>query len=210
MTDISRRIAERRLQLGLSEEMLARQANMSPTYLSQLFDSSFDFDPGAFLRISAALGLTYQDLLEGPSDPPPGRSEPAGHPGLMHLSAHECWNKMGVRGVGRIALPTQPGPVVLPVNYAVDAGTIVYRTAARGPAAARDGITVSFQVDRIDDDASRGWSVLITGTAKRTEDPATVRRLTEQFAVEPWAGGKRSLWIRIMPHTITGRSIVDR
>ncbi|MFJ9446813.1 pyridoxamine 5'-phosphate oxidase family protein [Kitasatospora sp. NPDC101235] len=53
-------------------------------------------------------------------------------------------------------MPGEPAPAVLPVNYAVDAGAIVYRTAPEGAAASRDGSPISFQVDHIDEHRSRG------------------------------------------------------
>lgn len=204
---IARRIGRRRAALGLSESALATQAGMTPRYFQHLLVQGPDFDPGGFLRIAAALQMTYHELLEGRSDPPPGQSAPAPRPALLRLTTAECWDRLGARGVGRVALPVQPGPAVFPVNYAVEARSILYRTANGGPAAPEAGARVSFQVDRVDDRLSQGWSVLITGVAQHIEHPATVRRLTEHFAVEPWAGGDRPLWIRIEPGEVTGRRI---
>lgn len=180
---------------------------MSPRYLQQLLEAGPDFDPGGLAQIATSLGVTYQELLEGRADPPPGQTGPAPRPVLVHLTTAECWDKLGTRGVGRVALPAQPGPAVLPVNYAVDAGTIVYRTEPRGAAAPETGAAVSFEVDRVDDRTSQAWSVLVTGFAERVEDPATMRHLTERHAAEPWAGGNRPLWIRIRPDTVTGRRV---
>lgn len=204
---IARRISNRRVQLGLSESALATQAGMAPRYLQNLLAAGPDFDPGGFLRVAAVLRMTYQELLEGRIDPPPGQSAPARHPVLVRLTTAECWDRLGTHGVGRIALPVRPGPEVFPVNYAVEARSILFRTAVQGPAAPETGTEVSFQADRIDDRLSQGWSVLITGASERIDDAATVRRLSEQHAAEPWAGGNRPLWIRIEPVTITGRRI---
>lgn len=204
---IAQHISERSTQLGLTAQALATQAGMAPRYLEHLIDAGPGFDPGGFLRLAAALQLTYRELLEGPSDPPPGQSEAAARPVLIHLTAHECWEKLGTHGVGRIALPVHPGPAVFPVNYTVDADTIVYRTDPQGAAAAEAGATVSFQVDRIDDHLSRGWSVLIIGTAEHVDDPDTLQRLAQRPGAEPWAGGNRPLWVRIRPEQITGRRI---
>ncbi|MFI0941704.1 helix-turn-helix domain-containing protein [Streptomyces sp. NPDC021020] len=203
---IVRRIAERRAQLGLSESALSTRAAMSPRYLQHLLDSGPDFDPGGLVRVAAALDLTYQELMEGRRDPPPGQPEAAPRPVLAHLSTDECWDRLGTHGVGRIAVPVQPGPAVLPVNYLVDGGTVVYRTASGGPAAPAPGEGVSFQVDQIDDHLSRGWSVLLTGTAEHVDDPAQTEVLASR-AQEPWAGGDRPLWIRVRPKSVTGRRI---
>ncbi|MDH6121383.1 pyridoxamine 5'-phosphate oxidase family protein [Kitasatospora sp. GAS204B] len=206
-TEVARRIAERSAQLGLSEDQLAKQAGMAPRYLRQLLDAGTDFDPNGLLRVAAALHLTYQELLEGRRDPAPGHSGAPSRPVLLRLTIPECWDKLGTHGVGRIVLPAVPSPLVFPVNYAVDAETVLYRTNPSGGAAAEAGTAVSFQVDRVDDHLSRGWSVLIVGTARHVTDPDTVRRLAGLPGTEPWAGGDRPLWIRVEPDQITGRSV---
>ncbi|MFD0274663.1 helix-turn-helix domain-containing protein [Kitasatospora sp. NPDC127111] len=205
--DVVRRIAERQGRLELTEEALARRAGMAPTYLRLLLTAGTDFDPASLLRIAAALDLTYQELLEGRSDPPPGQGPAPARPALVHLTIPECWDRLGSKGVGRIALPAEPGPIVLPVNYAVDAGTIVYRTDPNGAAAPTPGTTVSFQVDHVDDHLSTGWSVLITGAVEHIDDVDAIQRLETEQRAEPWAGGSRPLWVRIQPDTISGRRI---
>ena len=117
----------------MTEQELALMAGMAPRYLEQVLDAGPGFDPGGFVRIAAALGLTYQELLEGRSDPPPGQTGPGARPVLVRLTSTECWDCLGRHGVGRIALPVEPSPAVFPVNYTVEARTIIYRTAPGGP-----------------------------------------------------------------------------
>ncbi|MFJ2720206.1 pyridoxamine 5'-phosphate oxidase family protein [Streptomyces sp. NPDC087437] len=205
--DLMRRIEVRLAQLGLTEEELAGQAGMSPRYFRHLIASGADFDPGGFLRVAAALGMTYQELLEGRCDAPAGQGGAAQHPVLMKLTTKECWERLGTHGIGRIALPAHPGPGVFPVNYIVDGMTVVYRTDPRGAAVAEPGGEVSFQVDHVDESRSVGWSVLLAGTAEHVTDPEAVQRLAEQSVSEPWAGGVRNLWIRVVPAEISGRRI---
>jgi nitroimidazol reductase NimA-like FMN-containing flavoprotein (pyridoxamine 5'-phosphate oxidase superfamily) len=204
---IARRVAERRAQLGLSESGLSTRAAMSPRYLQHLLDAGPEFDPAGMVRVAAALDLTYQELLEGRRDPPPGQAAKQARPVLAQLSDTECWDKLGTHGVGRIAVPVQQkGPDVLPVNYLVDEGTVVYRTAPGGPAEPAAGEGVSFQVDQIDDHFDHGWSVLLTGTAEPVEGGEEADRLAER-APEPWAGGERPVWVRVRPKSVTGRRI---
>ena len=205
--DPASRVAERLTQLDMSKRELAQKAGMSQKYLEQLVTGEPDFDPAGLVRIAAALGLTRRELLEGRGDQPPGQESAAERPVLARLTETECWDKLGTHGVGRIALPTEPGPAVFPVNYVVDSRTIVYRTAERGAAAPEGGASVSFETDRIDDDLSQGWSVLVTGTAERIEDAAAAERLAERHDLEPWAGGNRPLWVRVRPAQVTGRHI---
>ena len=207
--DLAGRIAERCAALGLSGTDLAARAGMAPRYLHHLVEAGPDFDPGGFLRLAAVLKLTYRELMEGPAEPVHGQGGSAAHPVLVRLSTQECWDLVGGHGIGRLALPSGSGPVVLPVNYVVDAGTIAYRTRP-GAAADTTGDAVSFQVDRTDDRLSRGWSVLFTGAAEHVDDPDDVRRLAGHPGAEPWAGGDRPRWIRLRPATVTGRRVGER
>jgi nitroimidazol reductase NimA-like FMN-containing flavoprotein (pyridoxamine 5'-phosphate oxidase superfamily) len=206
--DLARRIGRRRVQLGLSENALAVQSGMAPRYLQHLLVQGPAFDPGGFMRIASVLGMSYRDLLEGSGDHRAGQGAAARHPVLMRLAAAECWELLGSRGVGHIALPGRSAPTVLPVDYAVEDHSVLYGTDPQGPAAAADGTDVSFQADRIDDRLSEGWSVLVRGTAQHIEDEDAARRLAGQHPAEPWAG-RRTLWIRVEPAEITGRRIAS-
>ncbi|MFE5585547.1 helix-turn-helix domain-containing protein [Kitasatospora sp. NPDC056531] len=205
---IARRIVQRRDQLGLSEGTLAYRANMTPVYLRQLLQTGPEFDPPAFVRIAAALGTAWPELLSGHRpDAPPGQADASRGTLLLHLTEPQCWELIGTHGVGRVGLPVGPAPVVLPVNYVVDARTVVYRTSPRGAAAPAEGSPASFQVDHIDDHRSRGWSVLILGEAHHVDDPDEQQRLSALPGATPWAGGARPLWVRIRPAEVTGRRI---
>ncbi|MFB6891534.1 helix-turn-helix domain-containing protein [Kitasatospora sp. NPDC056327] len=207
--EVARRIAERRDQLGLDDRALANQAAMAPAYLRHLLEVGPAFDAAGFARIAAVLGMTWNELLEGRQDAPPGQSQPSAdaRPLLMHLTEPECWDLLGTHGIGRVGLPATPAPAVYPVNYLVDSRTIVYHTSPRGAAAAPDGSPVSFQTDQIDEHLSAGWSVLMHGTAHHVDDPDEERRLATLPGAVPWAGGDRPLWIRIRPDEVTGRRI---
>ncbi|MBV6700123.1 pyridoxamine 5'-phosphate oxidase family protein [Kitasatospora aureofaciens] len=204
----ARRIAERREQLGLTEAELAQRAAMAPNYFRYLLEAGPGFDPGGFVRIAAALGLSRAELLEGRRDAPPGQGGPGPRPRLLNLTVPECWELVGTHGVGRIGLPVRPGPVVYPVNYVVDDRSFAYRTAARSSTDPGEGAAVSFQVDRIDEYLGRGWSVLVLGTAHHVGAPEEVEHLAGLPGATPWVGD-RPLWVRVRPDTITGRRIVS-
>ncbi|MFE2178975.1 pyridoxamine 5'-phosphate oxidase family protein [Kitasatospora sp. NPDC059462] len=209
-TEVARRIVGRRDELGLDDSSLAHQAAMSPAYFRYLLAAGPAFDPAGFVRIAAALKMTWAELLEDRTDAPPGQSLPpegTPRPLLLHLSEPECWLLVGTHGVGRVGLPGTPAPAVYPVNYAVDGRTIVYHTSPRGAAAAPDGSPVSFQADHIDDRLTEGWSVLMLGAAQHVDDPEEEGRLARLPGSTPWAGGDRPLWVRITPDEVTGRRL---
>ncbi len=126
---------------------------------------------------------------------------------LEELAPSECWAKLSPGGVGRVALSTPDGPLVLPANYRVLDGTVLYRTTADSVLATAAGSRVAFEVDRLDEAFSSGWSVLVTGTAHQVTDPEAVTWFKKHADPRPWAGGQRDTWLRITPTAITGRRI---
>ncbi|WP_344444204.1 helix-turn-helix domain-containing protein [Kitasatospora nipponensis] len=204
---LAARVALRRRQLGLSHDQLATRADMAPRYLTLLTELGGEFDADGLQRLARALETTPQELLEGGGDGPPGQALAAPGQGLRRLGPEESRDRLGSHGVGRVGLATPDGPAVVPVNYTVLGGAIVYRTAPGTVAAAEPGSQVAFEVDQVDDALSRGWSVLVVGTVEHVTEPAAVSRLAEQAAAEPWAGGERHLWVRIHPTRVTGRAI---
>jgi nitroimidazol reductase NimA-like FMN-containing flavoprotein (pyridoxamine 5'-phosphate oxidase superfamily) len=97
---------------------------------------------------------------------------------IEELDEEQCLALIAPGGVGRIAYTSRFGPVVLPVNYALQDGAIVFRTAEHGPLDEdlRTGITgadytVAFEIDNIDLVGRKGWSVLIQGPAHHMTGP---------------------------------------
>ncbi|MGP3915947.1 pyridoxamine 5'-phosphate oxidase family protein [Nonomuraea sp. 10N515B] len=139
-----------------------------------------------------------------------GDSRPAAaEPALEVLDREECLRLVAPGGIGRVAFNGSYGPTVLPVNYKIHEDAIVFRTSYGGPMDQdlRTGlegveIKIGFQVDRIDEARQEGWSVLIQGPAHHVP-PDEV----PDVDVTPWAGGDRPLYIRIVPHQVTGRRI---
>ncbi|ALO92373.1 DNA-binding helix-turn-helix protein [Streptomyces hygroscopicus subsp. limoneus] len=99
------------------------------------------------------------------------------------------------------------GPAVVPVTYEVVDDEIVFRAAPDSVPAAAVGTDVAFEVDRVDEATSQGWSVLVVGPARVVTEPGAVRRLVERAHTEPWAGGEREMWVSIKPTRLTGRRI---
>ncbi|MEU3660646.1 pyridoxamine 5'-phosphate oxidase family protein [Streptomyces sp. NPDC032940] len=206
---VADRIALRRGQLGMSREEMAARAGMSVTYLRQVEELGTGFDPGALMRLAAVLDMPYEELTTGRRDTPPGRGGPAAHPVLARLSEQECWQRLGTHGIGRISYTAgaAEAPVVMPVNFLVDGRSVVYRTDPAGAAAVRVGARVAFETDHIDEAAGLGWSVLVTGTVEHPADPETLEALARRYGSTPWAGGRRDLWIRVVPDRTSGRVI---
>lgn len=126
---------------------------------------------------------------------------------LHELPVDECLCLLAAMSVGRLGLTAPGGPVILPVNYALDGRTVIFRTAEGGKLdAAVGGAPVAFQVDRLQPADESGWSVLVRGTAEVVSDPAELDRARELLA-QPWAPGERQHVVRIRPESVTGRTI---
>ncbi|WP_282699710.1 pyridoxamine 5'-phosphate oxidase family protein [Streptomyces sp. CC219B] len=208
MSDLGRRLALRRARLGLTRREVAARAGMASSYLRYLEEQTVAAPGiGALIRLAEALQTTVTELTGGEAERPPGPGRAAPHPEFTELSPAECRALLATHGVGRLAVPTETGPVVVPVNYTVLDDTIVFRTRLGTTPAQASGCQVAFEVDRIDDAFSSGWSVLVRGYARTVTDPDEASRLDERAYSAPWAGGRRALWVRIEPRTVSGRRI---
>jgi nitroimidazol reductase NimA-like FMN-containing flavoprotein (pyridoxamine 5'-phosphate oxidase superfamily) len=144
---------------------------------------------------------------------PSGPGEPAV---LEKLDEAECLRLISPGGIGRIAFTGRFGPTVLPVNYQLHQGTIVFRTVEDSPTDEdlRTGIAnaeykVAFEIDDFSLAAREGWSVLIQGALHHVESEAE-RASVREAGVEPWAGGSRELYLRVIPSRVTGRRITRK
>ncbi|MFI0723538.1 helix-turn-helix domain-containing protein [Streptomyces sp. NPDC021224] len=206
--DIGRRLALRRRELGLSREQVAERAGIAPEYLRYVEERPFAAPGSTFLlRVAGALDTSVSRLHGADAGLPPGLGEAADAPRLTALDPDECRTLLSDHGIGRVAVTTDDGPAVLPVNYSVVDGAVVFRTERTAAPALAVGHRVAFEVDRADEALSEGWSVLVVGPASAVTDPGAVRGLGARTASAPWAGGGRLLWVRIEPERITGRRI---
>lgn len=206
--DIGRRVAVERHRRRLGRAEAARRARMSPGYLKYLEERPADPSAATLVRLADALGTTVTTLRGGGTDLPPGQGQALLRPRLRDLGPEECRALLSTHGVGRVAVSASDGrPAVVPVNYDVVDGAVVFRTAPNSTPAAAVGTEVAFEVDHIDEATSRGWSVLVVGPASLVTEPGAVRRLTERAHTTPWAGGERQMWVSIRPAHLTGRRI---
>ena len=137
-------------------------------------------------------------------------------PVLEDLDEAECLRLISAGGVGRIAFTGRFGPTVLPVNYRLHEGTIVFRTVEDSPTDEdlRTGIAdaeykVAFEIDDFSMAAREGWSVLIQGALHHVDSEAE-RASVRESGVQPWASGPRELYLRVIPSRITGRRITRK
>ena len=126
--------------------------------------------------------------------------------GLKVLGRAECAALLGTQRIGRVGLAT-PEPLVLPVEYALLDGDVVFRTApGEKLIAAALGRTVAFEIDEYDVSTRTGWSVVVVGTAAEVVDRAELQRV-QALGLHPWAGELRDRYVRIHAEETSGRRI---
>lgn len=207
--DTGRRLAAARRRKGLSLEEVARRARMAPQYVAYLETHTADPGFGTLVRLADALETTYVELQGGGMDRPPGRGAALPDPRLSDLDEEECRGLLSTHGVGRLAFTSKHGPAVFPVNYDVTDRAVVFRTAPGSVAASAVDQQVAFEVDRVDDTMSCGWSVLVVGQCRAVTDPEELRRLDEAAHTKSWAGGRRTGWLAVDVERLTGRRITS-
>lgn len=123
---------------------------------------------------------------------------------IRETSVHESWELLREAVIGRLAVIHDDAPDIFPVNFAVDHGTVVIRTAGGTKHAAARSHPVAFEVDGYDADSGEAWSVVARGHA------VEVRDVDESIAIlnlplVPWAKGPKPHLLRLVPVTLTGR-----
>ena len=120
---------------------------------------------------------------------------------LREISKSECLELLASHRVGRVAYCDNLGPVVLPVNYVLDQGTVLIQISPRSTLARHlRSAPASFQIDDVDDFNETGWSVLVRGDAAHVDTPDLPA--DDEDRPHAWAEGERTFHVRITPHDI--------
>ena len=125
--------------------------------------------------------------------------------GMEVLNRDQCWALLRTEVVGRLAIAIANHPDIFPINYVVDHGTVVFRTAEGTKlAGAVLGSGVAFEVDGLDTHAGEAWSVVVKGRA------VEITGLHDLFDAAdlplfPWLASPKHRFVRITPDDVTGR-----
>ena len=130
---------------------------------------------------------------------------------MVELDEAECLRLLASTTVGRVGFVVDGRPLVLPVNYAVDGRTVVFRTG-EGTVLNRTALQmIAFEVDKIDDETHTGWSVLAQGVAQDVGTAIDTRsEQLRKLALVTWAPDRRDRWFRLDADTLTGRRLSVR
>lgn len=206
--DLSRRVARRRAELGLSLEEVGQEAGIDPGYLNYLeHHADAHLSAGSLVLLAMALKTSPELLLGGN---PPLRREGEGsnrHPQVEPLTREQCEVHLALGEYGRLVYSIARGPVAIPVNYEYVDGEVIISTDPEKANWLEGLQIVGFEVDRVVEGLSEGWSVLVTGEVRRLDDPDEQRRLSF-LDLQRWNDDSEHALIAITPHDLTGRVIV--
>jgi len=126
---------------------------------------------------------------------------------LTVLTIEKCFSLLATVPIGRVGLSVNALPVVLPVNFVVVDGDVVFRTVVGTKFhAAAAGAVVAFEADGWAPSGQSGWSVAIQGQAEVVSDAAEIERLAG-LTSDSWAlDGAADRFVRIRAVSVTGRS----
>ena len=123
---------------------------------------------------------------------------------VIQLNDLEIWERLRSTPMGRLAVSAGGELDIFPVNYLVDDGTLLFRTA---PGTKLVELTVhsgvAFEIDGFDDITA--WSVVVKGTAARLEHQDEIDR-ADMLPLTPWIPTLKYRYVRITPTSLSGRS----
>ena len=123
---------------------------------------------------------------------------------MVVLGVSESWGLLRAAVVGRLAVVVAGQPEIYPVNYLVDHGSIVFRTAEGTKLAHSIGRPVAFEVDGYDAGSGEAWSVVVKGKAWEVKQLHEVLEALD-LPLFPWHAAPKPHIVRIEPDNVTGR-----
>lgn len=115
----------------------------------------------------------------------------------------EAWKLLGSVSLGRLVTYFGGQLEIFPVNFAVQDGTLLFRTA-EGTKLFTTVMNdqVLFEVD--DHTVAEGWSVVVRGTAQMLSSAEDIRK-AESAELLPWVATVKLRYVRITPSEISAR-----
>ena len=121
------------------------------------------------------------------------------------MGENEAWDHLAEQTFGRLALSIGGQPEIFPINYTVDRGTILFRTAEGTKLI---GIVidshVAFEIDRVEGD--HALSVVAKGIAREIEHESEAEQY-DLSGLHPWTPTLKYHLVAIEVTEITGRRV---
>ena len=124
---------------------------------------------------------------------------------ITELTTEECWTALRGDEFGRLAYRLGDELGLVPVNYAVDGETLLFRTAEGSKLL---GVVmhpdVVFEIDHFEQE--QATSVVVRGQARKLEEDEEHR--ADNLPLRPWVDTLKYNVVEIEPTQLTGRRFV--
>lgn len=126
----------------------------------------------------------------------------------FELDEDECWEFLRSQELGRLAFQLAGEVHIVPINYAVDGRTLLFRTApGEKLLSVVLGTSVAFEIDEFTEDQAR--SVVVRGSVRLLEEDEAHR--AELVPLRPWVGTPKYDVVELRPEVTSGRAFrLDR
>ena len=126
------------------------------------------------------------------------------------LDDEQCWALLASVEVGRLAVAAAGDVDIFPLNFTVDDGTLLFRTA-EGTKLVEVVLAgrVAFEVDGYEPEHGRAWSVVVKGTAELLSRFDDIYR-AQDLPLFPWNASPKERFVRIQPTRMSGRRFTVR
>ncbi len=122
---------------------------------------------------------------------------------VTDLTPEECWEMLRQEEFGRLAFRLVDEVHITPINYAVQEGSLLFRTAEGNKLlAVAMGSEVAFEIDRYDEEWAR--SVVVRGTARSLPEDEAHR--ADNVRLRPWTTTLKYNVVEIQPKIVSGRA----
>jgi nitroimidazol reductase NimA-like FMN-containing flavoprotein (pyridoxamine 5'-phosphate oxidase superfamily) len=121
------------------------------------------------------------------------------------LDPQQCWELLAQAEVGRLAVAAAGDIDIFPLNFVIDDGTVLFRTA-EGTKLVEVVLAgkVAFEVDGYEPEQGRAWSVVLKGAAELLDRWTDIYH-AQDLPLFPWNTSPKERFVRIMPERLTGR-----
>ncbi len=119
------------------------------------------------------------------------------------LDDREAWKLLSSVALGRLVTYFGAQLEIFPVNFVVQKGTVLFRTA-EGTKLFTTVMNDKVLFEADDHTVAEGWSVIVRGSAHLLSSAEDIRE-AEQSGLMPWVPTEKLRFVRVTPTEISGR-----
>ncbi|WP_448851383.1 pyridoxamine 5'-phosphate oxidase family protein [Corynebacterium sp. 335C] len=124
---------------------------------------------------------------------------------VIRLTEEESLELLATNTFGRLVVRRKDDMDLFPLNYVVDGGRIVFRTAEGSKLFSLTlNDDVLFESDQVDRESGKAWSVIVKGTARALTSTEEIRA-ADELPLRPWLPTLKYNYVEVRPNEVSGR-----